>query len=233
MAHKGFRVLQAFDPDEPDEYGYGRKSPLFVDEAETMEQIRSASKPHSLPDELLDLQVNSSQRGLYDETMISQLSLDDKNYLEKAKDKNQTSLDNTLTKELEREAHSKYQQNVAESYWDGTGPALKEAPCVYKITCKRCEIEYVGSTIDIYQRMSMHVYNISASKLNNILYRHFRGECKKPHFSFHVLEYVQLKELHDKEQHYIEEYNTLEPHGLNERNAKALKEMIDFEVFRS
>lgn len=29
MAHRGFRVLNLFDPDEPEEFGYGRKSRTF------------------------------------------------------------------------------------------------------------------------------------------------------------------------------------------------------------
>ncbi|XP_059171327.1 uncharacterized protein LOC131952597 [Physella acuta] len=117
-------------------------------------------------------------------------------------------------------AHS-HRRNVVMKFWKGKGQKLREAPCIYNIKCKRCKIMYVGSTTNIFKSIYEHVYHISTFDLTNSLYRHYRGdngkeECRKWHFSFFVIEYVEERKLLTREQFCINSFKTLQPKGLNE-----------------
>ena len=75
---------------------------------------------------------------------------------------------------------------------------------------------YIGQSINIYQRWTEH---ISALNKHNHYNSHLQASWEKysqEAFIFYVLEKCDIKELDDKEQYWIDEYNTLDgDYGYN------------------
>ena len=101
---------------------------------------------------------------------------------------------------------------------------------VYLITCKKCGIQYVGSTTTAFRtrfnnhksRVNAHVNLSSGSKeKDDVLYRHFhsKGHFGLEHMSIQLIDWVKgERELRDKEGQWIYKLRTLIPHGLNDND---------------
>ena len=101
---------------------------------------------------------------------------------------------------------------------------------VYLITCKKCSLQYVGSTITKFRlRFNNHKSRIrrhetlgqAEKRVDDILYRHF---CSDGHNGLSDLK-IQLidrvngeKQLREKEGQWAYKLNTLDPNGLNDND---------------
>ena len=101
---------------------------------------------------------------------------------------------------------------------------------VYLITCKKCGIQYVGSTTTAFRtrfnnhksRVNAHVNLSSGNKeKDDVLYRHFhsQGHFGLEHMSIQLIDWVKgERELRDKEGQWIYKLRTLILHGLNDND---------------
>ena len=83
---------------------------------------------------------------------------------------------------------------------------------IYKITNNDLDKAYIGQTVDVNRRLCQHL----EGKGNMDLLRDVVVQGISS-FSFEVLETVYDGDIDEKEDAYIEEYNTLHPNGYNKR----------------
>ena len=96
---------------------------------------------------------------------------------------------------------------------------------IYLITCKRCNLQYVGETLQtLKKRMNGHRSGIK-SKVDNILYNHFQGPCSFEDISVQPIEAFRgdghketiIKQRKFRENFWIKELRTTYPYGLNDK----------------
>lgn len=102
-----------------------------------------------------------------------------------------------------------------------TFPILHRLSCksenvIYLITCKRCNMRYVGETSRaLCHRISEHLYNIRSGQPTAVA-DHFRRHCSIRDFSFIGIEYcTETSKRRIKEQKWIKRLRTLSPNGIN------------------
>lgn len=87
---------------------------------------------------------------------------------------------------------------------------------IYLITCKRCNLQYVGQTSQTIQRRFCDHLSTIKTKKDLTLSKHFNLADHSVHdISLMVIERADPKDLLKRERHWITELNTLEPNGLN------------------
>lgn len=91
---------------------------------------------------------------------------------------------------------------------------------IYLITCKRCNLQYVGQTKRTYrQRMMEHNRSIKRNNLNTLLVKHFNSDDHSiQDFSSTILQKVNNTDaLLDCEKFWTLIINSAHPYGLNDR----------------
>lgn len=87
---------------------------------------------------------------------------------------------------------------------------------IYLITCKRCNLQYVGQTSQTIQRRFCDHLSTIKTKKDLTLSKHFNlAEHSVHDISLMVIDRADPKDLLKRERHWISELNTLEPNGLN------------------
>ena len=81
---------------------------------------------------------------------------------------------------------------------------------IYKITNLITNKSYIGQSVDIYRRWKEHC-RLSSSSLIAKKIRQYGKE----NFSFEILEGCELSQLNEKEQYWIQYYDTIVPNGYN------------------
>ena len=96
---------------------------------------------------------------------------------------------------------------------------------IYLITCNRCQLQYVGETLQtLKKRMNGHRTGIK-SKVDNILYNHFQGPCSLEDISVQPIEVLGgegrketiLRQRKFRENYWMKELRTTYPYGLNDK----------------
>ena len=98
---------------------------------------------------------------------------------------------------------------------------------IYLITCKTCNLQYVGQTTQaLHCRLNGHRNSILHQNRNTFLTKHFRGDDHSIHdISIQIIDAVDsgndkskiVDELNKKEDFFIRTLNTLSPLGLNDK----------------
>ena len=90
---------------------------------------------------------------------------------------------------------------------------------IYVITCLSCNLHYIGQTINpLKTRLAQHLSDINTEKHTSIS-QHFNShENPLLHFSISPIIYIpDTKRRTALEMTLIKRFNTLKPHGLNDR----------------
>src|ERR1044071_9860586 len=96
---------------------------------------------------------------------------------------------------------------------------------VYLITCKRCDLQYVGETVNSLRfRMNGH-RDATRKNVDTLLASHFNGPCTLKDFSVQPIECIggngrdgkSQKHRKLRELFWIKELRTVYPYGLNDR----------------
>ena len=85
---------------------------------------------------------------------------------------------------------------------------------IYAIINKQNNKMYIGQSQNIFQRWKEHKRNYKKFENDTPLYHAMQYEGIK-NFEFKVLEYCYIHQLNNKEQYYIEKYNSQIPNGYN------------------
>lgn len=103
-------------------------------------------------------------------------------------------------------------------------------PVVYKITCLKNDMFYIGSTVNPEIRFKMHLLDLRYGKHCNYKLTCDFNKYGESSFKFEVVESFMIsisrKELYKKEQHYLD---TLSPHyniNLNTTKPKRVKSKV-------
>ncbi|XP_053314288.1 uncharacterized protein LOC128480756 [Spea bombifrons] len=88
---------------------------------------------------------------------------------------------------------------------------------IYLVTCKKCEVQYVGQTSNcIRRRFVDHMSTIKCKKPLSLPMHFNKADHSEQDISLLVIQKVENKErLREKEQYWIKELDTMEPKGLN------------------
>lgn len=86
---------------------------------------------------------------------------------------------------------------------------------IYAITNTKSNKIYIGKSIDILQRWEQHLDNARLKKYNYDFYKDLTDYSS---FSFQILNICKEEELQEKEQYYINKYNSLK-NGYNQVTA--------------
>lgn len=81
---------------------------------------------------------------------------------------------------------------------------------IYKITNLINKKSYIGQSVHIHRRWYEHKKSSSHSAISSAIKKY--GE---ENFSFEILEKCTIEELNEKEQYWIQYYNTITPNGYN------------------
>ena len=91
-------------------------------------------------------------------------------------------------------------------------------PGIYLLSCKKCEIKYVGkTTTPICTRLRGHRGNIIAGKEAKVVLDHFTLVHSIDDILMKPIEFVGADKLSTMEKYWIAELGTLFPYGLNTR----------------
>jgi hypothetical protein len=85
---------------------------------------------------------------------------------------------------------------------------------IYCITNKVNGKQYVGQSVDTDRRWKTHKRNARKAKINMCLY-HAMRKYGIDKFEFEVLEECEIGSLTEREVHYVNQLNTMSPHGYN------------------
>jgi group I intron endonuclease len=75
---------------------------------------------------------------------------------------------------------------------------------IYKITNKRTEVSYIGSSIDINDRFNQHIRQLNSNSHYNDKFQKAWNKYGQSEFIFEVIEYVEIEYLLIKEQYYLD-----------------------------
>lgn len=91
---------------------------------------------------------------------------------------------------------------------------------IYKITNTFTKKIYIGQSVDIKRRWIEHknrAFNHNTNCYNSVLYSSMRKYGLK-FFIFEIIEECEADKLNEREQYYINKYNTITPNGYNIKN---------------
>jgi len=86
---------------------------------------------------------------------------------------------------------------------------------IYSIFCTSNNKHYVGQSINIEARIKAHINKLKANKHHSPYLQNAYNVYGINSFIFDVVEYCDVCELEEKEQFYIEKYNSMNPIGFN------------------
>ena len=101
---------------------------------------------------------------------------------------------------------------------------------VYLINCKKCKVQYVGSTTTRFRtrfnnhksRVNAHVnFSLNQKEKDDLIYRHFNSDGHRglEEMEIQLIDHVKgEKELRERENQWIYKLATLAPHGLNDND---------------
>lgn len=92
--------------------------------------------------------------------------------------------------------------------------ALAEAPGIYAIFCKATGLPYIGSSINIHARTYQHVTALRRGRHESSKLSHAWKTYGEDQFDIVILEVCPKEELLDREQHYIDAWDSYE-NGYN------------------
>ena len=96
--------------------------------------------------------------------------------------------------------------------------SCKTSSCIYLLSCKQCEMCYVGKTINsVRDRLNGHRGNIIAGTEAFLMTHHFTKVHNISDMQIKPIEIVDKKELAKREKFWMAELNTPFPYGLNDR----------------
>ena len=89
---------------------------------------------------------------------------------------------------------------------------------IYLISCKKCQVCYVGKTINsVRDRLNGHRGNIRKGTEAFLMYHHFTKVHNICDMSIKPIELCKKDNLAEREKYWIRTLNTLFPYGLNDR----------------
>ena len=91
--------------------------------------------------------------------------------------------------------------------------------CIYLIKCKLNDLQYVGECEVFKDRM----YHHKSSKQNSLIHKAIRKHGWENFTRDIIVEGIPAKERKDKEDYYMDFYNTIHPNGYNARHNKGFK----------
>ena len=91
---------------------------------------------------------------------------------------------------------------------------MNRVSAIYCVTNTINNKKYIGQSINVYERLKQLKREWKYPKRTNPLFTDIQ-EYGIENFEFKVIEKCPVYLLNDKEQYYIEKYNTIQPNGYN------------------
>lgn len=85
---------------------------------------------------------------------------------------------------------------------------------IYKITCLKNNMAYVGQAINIQDRWKTHIQCLNRNKHHNIHLQRAWNKYGENNFKFDIIEYCEKEDLNDKEIYWIKELSSFK-NGYN------------------
>ncbi len=85
---------------------------------------------------------------------------------------------------------------------------LKNKSGIYKITCKSNNKSYIGSSVNLYERLQRHLRDLSKQRHCNYYLQRAFDKYGVDNFTYEILEYVDEDTILIREQYYINQYQT-------------------------
>ena len=87
---------------------------------------------------------------------------------------------------------------------------------IYKITCVPTQKIYIGQSRSIYKRWHQHVYTLNSKQHRNSYLQRAWNKYGQDSFKFEVIDKCNIDTLDDKEQYYIQKFNSMDKdYGFN------------------
>lgn len=84
--------------------------------------------------------------------------------------------------------------------------SVENKPCVYFILCKPTNIGYIGSTMDVYERLKYHFSRLATNKHPNYKLRMAFAKHGVDAFTWGIVEFCPQDMLAEREQYWIDRY---------------------------